>query len=152
MPPRSFFVDTSCIVAALCAWHAHHVRAVTEIERRLGAHQQLTTAAHALVESYAVLTRLPSPHRLSPGDTLALLEQNFFDSARIVALDGNGYRTLLRRAGEIGVSGGRTYDSLIAECARKSKAPVLLTFNAEHFAGLDAFSIRVVVPTAELRQ
>ncbi len=33
--------------------------------------------APALVEAYAVLTRLPPPHRLSVPDALALLEANF---------------------------------------------------------------------------
>ncbi|MBI3918962.1 MAG: PIN domain-containing protein [Betaproteobacteria bacterium] len=147
-----FFVDTSCIIAALCTWHGHHVRAAAEIERRLGARQRLATAAHALLETYAVLTRLPAPHRLSPTDALALLEGNFLDRARIVALDGEGYRMLLSRIGREGVSGGRTYDTLIAECARKARAPVLLTFNADHFASLDAAGVRVVVPAAEVRQ
>ena len=106
----------------------------------------MATAAHALAESYAVLTRLPAPHRLSPADALALLEANFLEAALIVALDGDGYRALLRRAGKEGVSGGRTYDAVIAECAVKARAAVLLTFNAQHFEGLDAAGIRVIVP------
>jgi len=81
--PKTFFLDTSCIVAALCAWHAHHARAAAEIERRLAAGQQPATAAHALLEAYAVLTRLPAPHRLSPADALALLDGNFLDRAHI---------------------------------------------------------------------
>ena len=147
-----FFVDTSCIVAALCAWHVHHARAAAELERRLRERQRLATAAHALLETYAVLTRLPAPHRLSPADTLALLDGNFLDRAHIVSLDGEGYRMLLRRIGREGISGGRTYDALIADCARKAGAPVLLTFNAGHFADLDAAGVRVVVPAAEAQQ
>lgn len=147
-----FFIDTSCIIAALCTWHAHHVRAAAEIGRRLAARQRLATAAHALLEAYAVLTRLPAPHRLSPADALALLEGNFLDRARIVTLDGDGYRTLLRRIGSEGVTGGRAYDTLIAECARKANASVLLTFNANHFASPDAAGVQVVVPIAETQQ
>jgi len=144
--PATFFVDTSCIVAALCTWHSHHPQAAAEIERRLGARERLATAAHALAESYAVLTRFPAPHRLSPADALALLDGNFIDRAQIVALDAGGYRALLRRAGREGISGGRAYDALIAECALKAKAAVLLTFNAGHFALLEASGVRVVVP------
>ena len=146
--PATFFVDTSCIIAALCAWHTHHPQAAAEIERRLGARERMASAAHALAESYAVLTRFPAPHRLSPADALALLEGNFIGRAQIVALDVGGYRSLLRRAGTEGISGGRTYDLLIAECALKAKAAVLLTFNAGHFVHLDASGIRVVVPAA----
>jgi predicted nucleic acid-binding protein len=92
------FVDTSCIVAAVCAWHTHHLQAAAEIERRLAARGRLATVAHALAEAYAVMTRFPAPHRLSPTDALALLERNFSDDARVVALDAGGYRSLLRRA------------------------------------------------------
>ena len=31
----TFFVDTSCIIAAVCGWHKHHREAAAEIERRL---------------------------------------------------------------------------------------------------------------------
>jgi predicted nucleic acid-binding protein len=149
MTPRAapaFFVDTSCIIAAVCAWHTLHAQAAGEIDRRLGVGEPLATAAHALAESYAVLTRIPAPHRLSPADALALLEGNFIGHARIVALDAAGYRSLLQRAGRDGISGGRTYDAVIAECALKAKAATLLTFNARHFADLEAAGMRIVVP------
>ena len=146
--PATFFLDSSCIIAALCAWHTHHSLAAAEIERRLGARERMATAAHALAETYAVLTRFPAPHRLSPADALSLLEGNFIDRTQIVALDAGGYRALLRRAGREGISGGRTYDALIAECALKAKAAVLLTFNAGHFAHLEASGVRIVVPSA----
>ncbi len=141
-----FFVDTSCIVACVCSWHVHHAQTVAEIEARLAAGEKMVTAAHALAEAYAVLTRLPAPHRLSPEDALALIENNFFEDA--VALDADGYRRLLRRAGTEGIAGGRTYDALIAECAILAKAGALLTFNARHFSNLDAAGVRVVVPGA----
>lgn len=145
----TFFADTSCIIAAVCGWHKHHPQAAAETERRLGARERMATAAHALAEAYAVLTRLPAPHRLAPADALAVLEGNFLEAAHIVALDVNGYRSVLRRAGKEAISGGRTYDMLIGECALKAKAAVLLTFNAEHFSHLEAAGIRVVVPSIE---
>ena len=102
--------------------------------------------------AYAVLTRLPAPHRLSPSDALALLDANFLGRTRVVALDGDGYRALLRRAGKEGIVGGRTYDAVIAQCALKAKAATLLAFNAKHFADLEAAGVRVVVPAVESRQ
>lgn len=147
----TFFVDTSCIVAAVCAWHEHHADSAAEIERRLAARERLATAGHALAEAYAVLTRLPPPHRLSPPDALALVEHNFMNGAAVFTLDAEGYRVLLRRAGREGIAGGRTYDALIGACALLAKAAVLLTFNAPHFAHLEAAGVRVVVPAAEGR-
>lgn len=145
-----FFLDTSCIVACVCGWHVHHAPAVAEIEARLAAGEKMMTAAHAVAESYAVLTRLPAPHRLSPEDALTLIERNFIDGA--FALDASGYRTLLRRAGAEGIAGGRTYDALIAECALQAKASALLTFNARHFNSLAGAGVRVVVPGAQPQQ
>jgi len=143
----TFFVDTSCIVAAVCSWHERHADAVAEIERRLEDEERLATAAHALAESYAVLTRLPAPHRLAPADALALLEGNFIDGANVVALDARGYRSLLKRAAADGIAGGRTYDRILAECAIRARADTLLTFNARHFQGLDGASVRILVPS-----
>ncbi len=145
-----FFLDTSCIVACVCGWHVHHAQAVAEIEARLAAGEKMMTAAHAVAESYAVLTRLPAPHRLSPADALTLIESNFIDGA--FALDASGYRTLLRRAGAEGIAGGRTYDALIAQCALQAKAAAVLTFNARHFSNLEAAGVRVVVPGAQPQQ
>ena len=144
-----FFLDTSCIVACVCAWHVHHAQAVAEVEARLAAGEKMATAAHAIAESYAVLTRLPAPHRLSPADALTLVESNFMQGA--VALDADDYRTVLRRAGAEGIAGGRTYDALIAQCAIQAKAAALLTFNARHFNNLEAAGVRVVVPGMQPR-
>lgn len=109
----------------------------------------MMVAAPALVESYAVLTRLPPPHRLAPVDALALLEANFMSTGRIVALDGASYRSLLRRAPEEGIAGGRTYDAVIAACAHKARATALLTFNEGHFLPLQNGQMEIVVPDAK---
>ena len=72
------------MIAAVCSWHEHHEAAANELERRLAARAKMIVAAPALIEAYAVLTRLPPPHRLSPPTALTLLEYNF--------LAGNGNR------------------------------------------------------------
>jgi predicted nucleic acid-binding protein len=121
------------MVAAVCTWHERHVAAAAEIDGRLERGEQLAVSAPALVETYAVLTRLPAPHRLSPADAWALLEANFVEHCRIVALTSAAYVTTVRALAKQAVGGGRTYDAIIAECARQSKAAVLLTFNRRHF-------------------
>jgi predicted nucleic acid-binding protein len=128
-----FTLDTSCMVAAVCTWHERHVPAVAELEKRLERGERLAVAAPALVEAYAVLTRLPAPHRLSPADAWALVEANFVEGATVVALGSRIYPRLLRRlAGEM-IAGGQTYDAVIAECARRARVGTLLTFNRRHF-------------------
>jgi predicted nucleic acid-binding protein len=121
------------MVAAVCTWHEHHAAAVAGIERRLARGERLAMAAHALVETYAVLTRLPAPHRLAPADAWALVNANFVKRATVVALSGMAHTTLLAELAATGVGGGRTYDAVIAACARQAKVAVLLTFNPRHF-------------------
>jgi predicted nucleic acid-binding protein len=134
------------MIAAICTWHEHHERAVQEIARRLDRGEPMIAAAPALVEAYAVLTRLPAPYRLSPTDALALLESNFISTTQIAVLDGKSYRTLLRQAPADGIVGGQTYDAVIASCALHAKVATLLTFNEQHFASFRAKGIEVIVP------
>jgi len=146
MPPARFAIDTSCMVAAVCSWHERHVEAAAEIDRRLEDGQRLYTPAPALVEAYAVLTRLPSPHRLSAADAWALIDSNFVTGAIVVTLTADRYVDLVKRAARLEIAGGRTYDVVIGECAREANAHVLLTFNRRHFDPAPA-GITVVEPT-----
>lgn len=134
------------MVAALCAWHEHHTRALAELDRRIDAGEHLVVAGAAAVETYAVLTRLPAPYRLSARDAHSLISASFLDSTDIVVLDGAGYRGLIDRALALDVSGATVYDLVIAECARAAGADSLLTFNARHFDRLADHALSVVVP------
>ena len=117
----------------MCEWHEHHAAAVAEIERRLARGERPLVPAPALVESYAVLTRLPSPHRLSPADAWRVLKANFVTRVRMATLTAAAYRRLLQRLATEDVGGGRTYDAVVAQCARRPGVTALLTFNRRHF-------------------
>ena len=146
----AFVLDTSCLVAAVCDWHEHHGPAAAELNRRLAGKEPMIVAAPAVVEAYAVLTRLPPPHRLSAPDALAVLDENFLRGGRLVALDATSHRSLLREAPNGGISGGLTYDAVIARCAIRFKASTLLTFNERHFRALVPPGIDVVVPRSRI--
>ena len=141
-----FLPDTSCMVAALCAWHEHHAASVDEINRRLERREPLLVAAPALVEAYAVLTRLPPPHRLSPDDALGLLDTNFLQPGKMLTLGGRAYRVLLHSAPGRDIVGGLVYDAVILECAIRGTATALLTFNERDFAPLAPPGLQIVVP------
>jgi hypothetical protein len=108
----------------------------------------MIVAGPALVEAYAVLTRLPPPHRLSPETALTLLDNNFMKPATVVALKAKSYEALLRRAPKNSVAGGRTYDAVIGICAEQGKASTVLTFNTSGFTALDR-DFAVVVPGSD---
>ncbi len=134
------------MIAAVCAWHEHHGPAAAEFNRRFACNESMIVAAPALIEAYAVLTRLPPPHRLSPVDAVAILDANFLCSGRLIALDAASYRSLLRAAPKGGIAGGQAYDAVIARCALRAKASTLLTFNQRHFQALAPAGIEIVVP------
>jgi predicted nucleic acid-binding protein len=94
--------------------------------------RRLVLAAHSLAETYAVLTRLPPPFRLRGADARSLLEANWAKT-ETVHLTGPETWSALRAAEERGVTGGRTYDALIAAAALKARVDLLLTWNVKHF-------------------
>lgn len=128
----AFALDSSCMVAAVCSWHERHAAAAAEIEARLGRAERLVVPGPALVETYAVLTRLPAPHRLSPQDAWRLVDTNFIKPATTATLTGRAYVRLLRQLARRDIAGGRTYDAVIGECVR-TRVDTLLTFNRRHF-------------------
>lgn len=146
-----FVLDTSCMVAAVCAWHAAHDATLKEISRRLAAGKELVSAAPALVEAYSVLTRFPPPHRLRAADALALLDANFISDRRVVALSATDYVRLLRGAPEDGIAGGQTYDAVIAHCAVKARARELFTLNENDFLPWHGTAFEVIVPAGPLQ-
>lgn len=135
------------MIAIVCSWHEHHERATSEMQHRVSRREKMVVAAPALVETYSVLTRLPPPYRLSPAVAWTLIENNFVNSVRIVALDAKRYLDLLRDAPGGGMAGGRVYDGVIASCAAKARANTLLTFNPQHFDHA-VNRIKVVTPGA----
>lgn len=139
------FVDTSCIVALSCGWHEAHSETRDTLGHHGSAGDTLVTAAHALLEAFSVLTRLPPPHRLRPADALEVLAANW-KARDAVALSPAETWSALADAARAGVSGGLAYDFAIAACARKARADMLLTWNVEHFARFDLPGIAVRAP------
>ena len=103
-------------------------------------------AAPAMVESFAVLTRLPPQHRMAPATALNLIEGSFLRQARIIVLDGRSYRALVHRLAETQITGGQVYDAVIAECALRERDTALLTFNEHDFSAFAGRGLTIVVP------
>ncbi len=97
-------VDTSVVVAALLAWHEAHAETRPTIK---GA----SIPVHAFTESFSVLTRLPRP--LDAADAARLLA-SAFPKDRILVPPPALQRSVPRRCASLGISGGATYDAVIA--------------------------------------
>ena len=128
-----FAVDSSCMIAAVSEWHEHHEATLEAIDERLARGDRLAVPAHALLESYSVLTRLPAPHRLSPRDAWNALEANFVSGAAVIGMPPPGYATLLSTLAGDAIGGGRAHDALIGAITSRARATELLTLNPKHF-------------------
>jgi len=102
--------DTSVAVAGLDPNHEAHAacrRAIVELRPAL--------AGHAAFETYAVLTRLPAPLRLSATQAADVLSRAFPDPCW---LDGDALGALRSTLATLGVVGGSVYDGLVGQAAR----------------------------------
>jgi predicted nucleic acid-binding protein len=133
-------VDSTVVIAALLSWHEFHQRAGQALENAL-AGRLLVIPFPVLVESYSVMTRLPSPHRLRPEIAHDLLHGSFAH-ARIVGLSARKAWTFLGDCVASSTAGGRVYDSVIASAAIEARASELLTFNPRDF---EVFRDRIAI-------
>jgi len=139
----AFALDTSCVIPLLSSWHEFHVRTKQGYEARRARRERLVIPAHALLESFAALTRMPV--RLSPEDARRLLEESFFEKAEIADLAGDAAWKTIQDVSVRQMGGGIIYDAVIAREALDAGASVLLTWNAKDF-------LRVAQPGLEIRQ
>lgn len=111
--------DTSAVVAALSAWHEHHDLAAEAL-------RDITVLpSHALLESYAVLTRLPGGLAVSGPVAGDLLSRRFPEAP--LTLAARARRQLVATLSLAGITGGATYDGLVGlEAAAADQALITL--------------------------
>ncbi len=136
--------DTSVIVAALVGWHERHEPAVSALEAAL-ARKSLVIPAPVLLDSYAVLTRLPAQHRLTHADAFHLLHSSFA-TARVAAPRMRDAWTSLRGWSVNAIGGSDAYDGQVVEIARDAGAKTLLTFRKTELEKLGISGIEMVEP------
>jgi predicted nucleic acid-binding protein len=142
-------LDTSVILAGLLGWHERHRVASAVLSSLLESEGRIVLPLQSLVEAYSVMTRLPAPHRLSPGSALRILEGSLRGRVIVVGLEGDEGWRCLEDLVRSSIAGGTSYDGLILACARKGDAKRILTFNPAHFErlGIEGIEgIEVVVP------
>jgi predicted nucleic acid-binding protein len=98
--------DSSVTIAALLTDHPAHEIASDALARCK------TTIAHAAIETYSVLTRLPAPHRVDAVTAATVVNARL--PSTYATLDASTYADVPATLAAAGVSGGATYDALIA--------------------------------------
>lgn len=105
-------VDSSVAIAAFATWNQHH-RVALDF---LNAEHEALLPAHAALETYSVLTRLPQPYRAT-----AAVVGEFLDSwfgGELAQLPPAEHAAFRQRLVALGIAGGAVYDALIAWTAR----------------------------------
>ncbi len=98
--------DSSIVIAALLQDHPAHESAAAALAACDA------TIAHVATETYSVLTRLPAPHRADAATAVTLLKRRI--PSTFATLDPRKHAAAFERLASAGVSGGATYDGLIA--------------------------------------
>jgi predicted nucleic acid-binding protein len=145
------FLDTSVLVAGLIdvgppSASAHSLLHGVAEKRITPA----ATAWHCCLEFFSVTTRLPPEFRLTPADAGRLAEEEIFGRMVVHDLPPGDRGALLRTAAQDGITGGRIYDTHIAEIARAARAEVIVTDNRRHFLAALRHGIRVETPAEYL--
>ena len=125
-------LDTSVVVPTLLGWHEAH-------ESSREAARGAAIPAHALVESYSVLTRLPAPHRVTPTVASTLLAGSF-PPARILHPAPALAASIVPRLADAGIAGGAASDALVALTAVEHGAE-LRTRDRRAAATYDALAV-----------
>ena len=103
-------LDTSAAIALVQPNHAKHHDVRAALSGR-----ELGLSGHAEWETYSVLTRLPAPQRLTPAAARRLIRTNF---PRTLHLPVARAASALDELAELNLTGGTTYDALVALNAR----------------------------------
>lgn len=110
-------VDTSAAIAFVQTGHRGHEATVPRLSGRA-----MGLAGHAVFETFSVLTRLPSPQRLSAVAARRVIEVNFPHSRY---LGPDEAAAVLAELADHGITGGSAYDALVGAAARAHGLPLI---------------------------
>ena len=112
----SVFLDTSVLLAGLVDFGPQSAPAQSLLHAVAEKHiANAATAWHCCLEFYSVSTRLPPEFRLTPADAVKLVENEVFARMGVHDLPAADRAGMLKRAADDSTTGGRIYDTHIAE-------------------------------------
>lgn len=126
-------VDSSILVAGVHANHPLHAVAAEWLIKNIPLHE-LIVSHHSILETYAVLTRLPGELRLTGLEAKQLLESTIQLNMRVADFSASSIWDCIESLVNHSALGGHSYDAFIAEILSKSGAESIATFNSRHFS------------------
>ena len=128
--------DTSLVIAAFASWHESHDAARRTLDGGL------RLIEHCALETYSVLTRLPPPHRTSGLIVRDFLKARF--PQPFLRLSAQNCKDFILGLPDHGVTGGTTYDALVAATAAGCGAE-LVTCDRRALPVYERYGIRTLL-------
>ncbi len=138
--------DTSVLVPAVADQLPNHETALACFVKGTSRGRQAVGSTHLLAETYATLTALPLPKRITAPEARRLVEVNFLSKMELVVLEVDDYRRALEMTSEQGLVSGQIYDALHVVAALKNKCSRIYTYNLRHFRRLAPHGIEITAP------
>ena len=127
------YFDTPLLVAAYIARHPHYSQSLRAFDEVSAGTIKGVISAHGLAESFSVLSRAPYLPLIRPHDVWLYLANDVLPVFDLVSLTVSEYREVVESCARNGWPGGRVYDALHVQAARKSGCERIYTFNLKHF-------------------
>jgi predicted nucleic acid-binding protein len=140
------FFDSSVLVPVFYADHPQHAPSAKAF---LDASKDDFCALRTLGEVYATLTGLPLRPRITGPEGMRIIQQ-IRERLTLITLSEQEYVSALELASSHAVVGGAVYDGLVARCALKAGADILLTWNVRDFTRFGSAIARLVKTPLEL--
>jgi len=125
-------VDSCILIAGVHANHPLHAPAADWLIRNISLHELIVTH-HSILETYAVLTRLPGELRTTGPEAKKLLETSIQPNMKIAEFNASSIWDCIDSIVNQSAVGGRSYDAFIAEILINAGAEAIATFNTTHF-------------------
>jgi predicted nucleic acid-binding protein len=141
------FFDTNVLVASSSSAHPHFVQASAAMARVAEGKDKGLISQHSIAEVYASLTRLPVVPRIHPLEAARMIRDNILHNFESVAIAKQDYLEALEMVSNSGWPGAKIYDALLLQCAQKSRAQRIYTFNLKDFKQLATGRLQEMVCT-----
>jgi predicted nucleic acid-binding protein len=135
------FLDTSVLVRAFFEDHEQHESSF-ELFSRCEKHEACC-GVHTLAEVYSALTGRPGKNRASQDEALLYIS-DIRENLSIITLTEDECFKAIEASAAASVLGGGIHDALLGQCALKSGAETIYTWNVKHFIRLGPEIARLV--------
>ena len=137
-------LDSSFIIDLLARGTPRHAATLASF-KHLRDRSEFVLCDHAILESFAVLSRSPKPVGMPAAEAERLLLDNFPNVAIAPLQPGAAWKAI-RHTLALGFWGGRVYDAAIALATYEAGARLLITWNVKHFFSIAPVGLEVREP------